>query len=258
MKNENYNIIILAAMPEEISSFIKHLNKVETLKYGDLTIYKGRYKNNHKVRITLAWSGWGKVSASRAVSRMIALASISAPIDLILFTGVAGGVDPELSQWDLVISKEVLQHDMDARPLFEKFVIPSLNKDRLVSDNALNSWAEKLFKKNKALGKFSEFGKIKCGLIATGDKFINDKNLLNDIKKDLDDLLAVEMEGAAVAQVAEQEGLPWLILRVISDSADESAKELFPKFIENYKKSSWILIETLVSNLDSAPIFSKS
>ena len=96
------------------------------------------------------------------------------------------------------------------------------------------------------------------GLIATGDKFINDKNLLNDIQKDLDDLLAVEMEGAAVAQVAEQEGLPWLILRVISDSADESAKELFPKFIENYNKSSWIIIETLVSNLDSAPIFAKS
>ena len=242
-------------MPEEISSFIRHLYKIDTFHYGDLIIYTGKYNSNPKVKITLAWSGWGKVSASRAVSRMIALASISEPVDLILFSGVAGGVDPDLSQWDLVISKEVLQHDMDARPLFKKFVIPSLNKDKLISNHALNNWAEKLFKEKKALGELSEFGKIKNGLIATGDKFINDKNLLNEIKKDLDDLLAVEMEGAAVAQVAEQEGLPWLILRVISDAADESAKELFPEFIENYNKSSWILIETVVSNLDSAPIF---
>ena len=80
-------------------------------------------------------------------------------------------------------------------------------------------------------------------------------NIWEQIKNDFNDLLAVEMEGAAVAQVAEQEKIPWLILRVISDTADESSQELFPKFIAEYNKLSWILIETLVENLDSAPIF---
>lgn len=255
MRSESRNIIILAAMPEEIRSFLKNLSTTNTFIFGDLEIHQGIYKNDKKIKVTLAWSGWGKVSSSRAVARMIALASISDPIDLIIFTGVAGGVDPCLSQWDLVVSKEVVQHDMDARPLFEKFVIPPLNKDKLICNKLLNSWAENLFKEKKNLGKLSRFGKIKSGLIATGDKFINNKNLMEQIKNHFDDLLAVEMEGAAVAQVAEQEKIPWLILRVISDTADESSKELFPKFITEYNKLSWILIEILVENLDSAPIF---
>ena len=76
------------------------------------------------VRLSLAWSGWGKVSAARAATRLLA----SDPsIDLLLFTGVAGAADPALRQWDVVLADAVVQHDMDARPLFPQFTLPAVN-----------------------------------------------------------------------------------------------------------------------------------
>ena len=82
----------------------------------------------------MAWSGWGKVSAARAITRILASKN---KIDLIIFTGVAGAANNNLSQWDIVIAEEVIQHDMDARPIFEKFVLPPLNKAKLKSENFL-------------------------------------------------------------------------------------------------------------------------
>ena len=90
-----------------------------------------------------------------------------------------------------------------------------------------------------------KFGKIEVGLIATGDKFISDKNLLENFLKELPGLCAVEMEGAAVAQVATQEKIPWLIIRVMSDEANNIAPQEFSVFLQDYKKYSWYLIRSL-------------
>ena len=223
MKSSNYNIIVLAAMPEEVGQFIKHLCQIKIFNFGDLNIYQGAYKDNPKIKLLVAWSGWGKVSASRAVSRIIGIIDIKDKIDLIIFTGLAGGADKSLSQWDIVLSNSVIQHDMDARPLFKEYVIPSLGIDKLRCDESLYLWAESSLIEGKKKGELKEFGDVKSGLIATGDKFINDKETLKRIKLKLPNLMAIEMEGAAVAQVATQENIPWIILRVISDAADESA-----------------------------------
>ena len=89
--------------------------------------------------------------------------------------------------------------------------------------------------------------------MATGDQFIGDAQVLSDLTTSLPGLMAVEMEGAAVAQVAEQEGVPWLVMRVISDGADAAAASSFSTFIKVYEQSAWTLVEALLKRLDSAP-----
>ena len=117
---------LLGAMPEEIGSDLSHLKDLSSSNHGDLTIHKGSLSES--VRLSLAWSGWGKVSAARAATRLLA----SDPsIDVLVFTGVAGAADPSLRQWDVVLADAVVQHDMDARPLFPRFTLPALNRDRL-------------------------------------------------------------------------------------------------------------------------------
>ena len=131
---KSINIGLLSAMPEEIVSTIENLDNLSLSEYGDLKIYYGKLRkkvpNYESVYITLAWSGWGKVSAARAVTRLLAGEN---KIDLIIFTGVAGAANKRLNQWDIVIANEVIQHDMDARPIFDKFVLPPLKKAKLKS-----------------------------------------------------------------------------------------------------------------------------
>ena len=251
---KSINIGILSAMPEEIGSTIENLDNITFTEYGDLKIYYGKLKrkfvNYESVNITLAWSGWGKVSASRAITRILAGTN---KIDLIIFTGVAGAANKSLKQWDIVIANEVIQHDMDARPIFEKFVLPPLNKAKLKSDEFFMNWIFTSLKKSFANGKLTKFGHIKKGLIATGDSFISDEDVINRLKDELPDLEAIEMEGGAVAQVAEQEGVPWIIVRVISDSADSDSGIDFDKFLKDYVSNSWKLIDCLLEDIPIMP-----
>ncbi len=237
-------------MPEEIGNTIDNLENVTSKEYGDLKIYQGRLKkkvtNYESVYITLAWSGWGKVSAARAITRI--LASVN-KIDLIIFTGVAGAANNNLSQWDIVIAEEVIQHDMDARPIFKKFVLPPLNKARLKSENFFKDWIFSSLTTSKENGNLIGFGQIKKGLIGTGDKFISDQSVIKSLRDEIPNLEAIEMEGGAVAQVAEQEGIPWAIVRVISDGADANSELDFDQFIKDYVLSSWKLLDCLLKDI---------
>ena len=146
----------------------------------------------------------------RAATRLLATSDPS--IDLLLFTGVAGAADPSLQQWDVVLADAVVQHDMDARPLFPRFTLPALNQDRLQPSPAWLGWAKSALLEAHEAGDLDGFARPSTGLIATGDRFIGDAKVLQALRDALPDLRAVEMEGAAVAQVAEQEGVPWLVL----------------------------------------------
>jgi len=247
---DSINIALLSAMPEEVGSAIENLENVTFKEYGDLKIYYGRLKkkvsNYESVYITLAWSGWGKVSAARAITRILACEN---KIDLILFTGVAGAANTSLNQWDIVIANEVIQHDMDARPIFEKFVLPPLKKAKLECNNFFKNWIFNTLTKSVNDGRLKGFGNIKKGLIATGDSFISDSNVIKRLKDELPNLEAIEMEGGAVAQVAEQEKIPWIIVRVISDNADSESEIDFSQFLKKYVLSSWKLIECLLQDI---------
>ena len=239
---------LLGAMPEEIGSDLSHLKDLSCSDHGDLRIHRGSWGDT--VRLSLAWSGWGKVSAARAATRLLA----SDPsIDLLVFTGVAGAADPALQQWDVVLADAVVQHDMDARPLFPRFTLPALNQDRLQPQPAWFDWAKTALLEAHSAGDLEGFARPSSGLIATGDRFIGDPAVLQALRDALPDLRAVEMEGAAVAQVAEQEGVPWLVLRVISDGADEAAAQSFEDFVKRNEQQAWRLIEALLKRCNATP-----
>tara|TARA_B100000482_G_scaffold91996_1_gene66214 strand:+ start:589 stop:1338 length:750 start_codon:yes stop_codon:yes gene_type:complete len=242
------HIGVLGAMPEEIGSDLSHLQQLRSEQHGDLTIHHGTWGEG--IRLSLAWSGWGKVSAARAATRLIS----SVPdIDLLLFTGVAGAADPALKQWDVVLADAVVQHDMDSRPLFPRFTLPALNRAQLNPESSWLTWASRALAQAAQAGELDEFGSPSTGLIATGDRFIGDSAVLDTLREALPGLKAVEMEGAAVAQVAEQEGMPWLVLRVISDGADASAAQSFGDFIQVYDRRAWCLLQALLSRAEQAP-----
>ena len=244
------HIGLLSAMPEEVGETLNYLKNAKKIIYGDLVIYKGEWildkSINAVIDISLAWSGWGKVSAARAATRLLNTAENKGKLDLILFTGVAGSGKKELNQWDIIIAKEVIQHDMDARPIFKKYQIPALGTDKIKSPQNITNWIYNILKSSKKAGHLDRFGSIKQGLIASGDKFISDKGYLKKLCTDIPGLDAVEMEGAAIAQVATQENIPWAIIRVISDNANEEACDDFSLFIEKYKNKSWEIVNCLL------------
>ena len=238
-------------MPEEVGVILDNLENVNSSIFGDLELFSGELVINpeKKFLITTAWSGWGKVSAARATTRLLSSKIDEIPIDLLIFTGVAGAVDKRLKQWDIVISESLIQHDMDARPLFDKYVIPALKNKKILSNKILtekifNSLNEKIRTNN-----FGIFGSIYKGLIATGDMFISDKNKINELSREIPEILAVEMEGAAFAQVSQQENVEWIVIRVISDGADEGAHDDFTQFLKNYKDKSFDLINLFLESL---------
>ncbi|WP_392351130.1 5'-methylthioadenosine/adenosylhomocysteine nucleosidase [Parasynechococcus sp.] len=250
------HIGLLSAMPEEIGSDLTHLEAVDQHSHGDFTLHRCRWhgpERSEPIQLSLAWSGWGKVCAARAATRLLASASADAPLDLLLFTGVAGAADPALKQWDVVLASGVIQHDMDASPLFPRFTLPPLNRDRLQPEASWLSWARQALEDAHRDGSLTGFGAPRPGLIGTGDQFISSATVLDQLRRDLPDLQAVEMEGAAVAQVAEQEGIPWLVLRVISDSADGEAADSFTDFVRRYDHNAWRLVEALLKRQGTAP-----
>ena len=169
------------------------------------------------------------------------------PIDLFIFTGVAGSIKSDLRQWDIVLPDKLCQYDMDARPIFEKFVIPPLTKKFIEPETEIHEWALNKLKYGLENGNLSKFRKILVGLVGTADKFISSEESRLQIVKDLPSICAVEMEGAAFAQVASQEEIPWLVLRVVSDTADNTAVQNFNDFLNDYSKYSWHLINQLIS-----------
>ena len=136
---------------------------------------------------------------------------------------------------------------MDATPIFNKYVIPALQK--YLEPKDLYNIIFKTLQNAKILKKVGLFKKILKGTIATGDQFISDKSSLKKLRKSIQEVMAVEMEGAAVAQVGEQENVPWIIIRIISDGADDNASENFQQFILSYKKYSWNLVTEILKSL---------
>ena len=137
--------------------------------------------------------------------------------------------------------------------IVKKIVLPPLKKAKLESDNFLKNWIFSSLFKSLKNGNLTEFGHIKTGLIATGDSFISDEGKIKRLNYELPNLEAIEMEGGAVAQVAEQEGVPWVILRVISDSADSNSKVDFDQFLKDYVLSSWKLLDCILQDIPKMP-----
>lgn len=192
----------------------------------------------HPVVMVLA--GIGKVAAASTTNLLIH----HFQVNQLILSGVAGAADPLLKVGDIVNADTLLQHDMDASPLFPRFEIPLTGKSHFFAQKDLHQAlqnATKQFiqtiKQHFSASQIKEFQlqdvKLHTGLIASGDQFIHDSAVLRQLKQALPDLLAVEMEGAAIAQVCDEHDLAFAILRTISDSADETAHVDFLSFVKN-------------------------
>jgi adenosylhomocysteine nucleosidase len=238
-KNMKETVIgIMGAMPEEINGIIELLANKEELKLGKRSYFVGKLNG---IKTVVVFSRWGKVAAATTVSTLILEFNVSE----IIFTGVAGAINPELNVGDIVIAKRLIQHDLNAKPLIEEFEIPLLNikyietqakqleiatkavKD-LIDGNNLFSVIEQA-----ELQRFNIVNpKLVIGDIASGDKFFANTKEKNELLNKLPATLCVEMEGAAVAQVCYEYEVPFTILRTISDTADEKSHIDFSAFIE--------------------------
>lgn len=182
----------------------------------------------------------GKVAAATTAATLIERFGVTH----ILFTGVAGSADPDVRVGDIVIGEQLVQHDIDASPLFPRFEIPLTGRSHFLSDNGLtgrltqaagdfiaHDFQEAIAAADRAVFRLHS-PNLHRGLIASGDEFINSRSRLLELRKALPALLAVEMEGAAVAQVCAEFGVPFAVIRTISDTADEDAPIDFMQFID--------------------------
>jgi adenosylhomocysteine nucleosidase len=162
----------------------------------------------------------------------------------VLFTGVAGGAGEHVRVGDLVVAEQLIQHDMDCRPLFPRFEVPLTRLDRFSTDQQLTNQlvhACSLFFSQDLDTALTHADRtlfrlhapqIHRGLIGSGDEFIHHTERLQQLRSLLPGLLAVEMEGGAVAQVCFEFGIPFAIVRTISDSADAQSAVDFMQFID--------------------------
>ncbi|MBC3882975.1 5'-methylthioadenosine/adenosylhomocysteine nucleosidase [Undibacterium sp. LX40W] len=213
---------LIFAMQEEQEGLDEYILNSRKSYYGQREFIEG---NLWGTPIVAVLSGIGKVAAAITSTQLIERFDVS---ELIL-TGVAGGADVQIQRGDVVIADQLLQHDMNASPLFPKFEIPMRNKSRFHAEANLYEVLE------KAAHDFTSSSKttrVHRGLIASGDQFINDATILAQLKLEIPDLLAVEMEGAAIAQVCHDFGIPFAVVRTISDSANDNALHDFKEFIE--------------------------
>ncbi len=224
---------ILGAMREEIEPILKLANADKFVQYGKNIYYFGKIADND---VVIAYSKIGKVFSSLTASVMIEKFGI----EKLLFSGVAGGLNPNLKIGDLIRASSLCQHDLDISTFGHPFGYVPEGSRFIYSDENLNKIADEVAKDLNV--------NLFTGIIATGDQFIADKNRKDWIKKHFD-ADAIEMEGGSVAVVCESLGIPFFVLRAISDSADEVAGFDFDSFLISSAKQSADFIVSMIERI---------
>jgi adenosylhomocysteine nucleosidase len=229
-------IAIVSAMHQELRALLALLHERRTVRLAGRDFHQGTI---HGRPVVLVLSGIGKVAA--ATTAVLLMHEFGARE--LVFTGVAGGLRRGVKVGDVVVAQRLLQHDMDASPLFPRFEIPLTGRSHFDADaalaEALAAAAQRCLERADALiggAHLRDFGvtdaRVHRGLIVSGDRFVASAAHGAELRALLPEALAVEMEGAAVAQVCADFGRPFAVLRTISDRADDSAHVDFTRFIE--------------------------
>jgi adenosylhomocysteine nucleosidase len=228
-------LAIVSAMHEEIALIVESLRGAKVRELGQRRFHLGTFQGVETVAV---FCRYGKVAAAATVAQLIA----AYPVSEIVFTGVAGGTQPGLAIGDVVVASGLLQHDMDASPIFPRYEIPLLGKALFSADaricarltRAAQQFLAEDLPSQVTPGEL-EFFRIKSpravrGLVASGDKFFSSAAEVHELRARLPQVCCVEMEGAAVAQVCDEYAVPFGVARTISDSADENSVHDFPRF----------------------------
>lgn len=226
---------IIGAMNEEIELFHQHMEQTrESVKAG-IRFYEGTM---HGKPVVLCKSGVGKVNAAVTTQ----LLADTFQVEAVLFTGVAGAVDPELNVGDIVVSTDCLQHDMDVTPLgFPRGTIPYAEVSCFVADAGLRALAAEVSAELSG-------GKVKQGRVLSGDQFIASRETVALLYRELGGA-CTEMEGAAVAQVCHMNDIPFVVIRSMSDKADGSAHVNFAEFTVTASENSYRIVEQMVRRI---------
>lgn len=229
-------IAILSSMDQEIREVEERLaDPVIHERHGQRFVTG----HLHGTNVVTAISGYGKVAASATT----ACALYEFDAKAVIFGGVAGGIRPDVDIGDVVVADRLIQHDFDVSPLFEPYVIPSLGTAEIPADpgltEQLTTAAERYLRTRAAKeiidvpdGLFqADKMKLHRGLVASGDRFVSNLAEAGSLQGRMPEVLAVEMEGAAVAQVCAERRIPFAVFRLISDRSDRDADVDFIAFI---------------------------
>lgn len=212
---------VIGAMEEEIVGLLKGLQNIEQIEPGtmDFPLYKGLLGGKP---VLVARCGIGKVNAALCTQYLID----KFPIQAIINSGVAGAINPDVRIGDLVVSTSALYHDFDAKFFgYPKGAIPRMAISEFSADGNLVKLA--LQESRAVMGH----ERVHSGLIVSGDQFVAGSTGKQSIVKDFPEAMCVEMEGAAIAHAAYQNQVPFVILRTMSDQADDTAPEDFDAYL---------------------------
>ena len=228
---------IISALHEEQAGLVEAMRGPTTLIHGKREYFLGQL---WEIDAVCVLSRIGKVAAAMTATTLVEKFGVTH----ILFTGVAGAGDKTIHVGDIVVAESLVQHDMDASPLFPRFEVPLTGQSRFQPDqllsqrvsSAAHAFLESDFLDTIAQVERQEFGlvqpRVHRGLIASGDQFVNDRLRIEALNSALPGLVEVEMEGAAVAQVCQELGVPFAVIRAISDNANENAAHDFMRFVK--------------------------
>lgn len=220
---------LIAAMNEELAALLPAIEGARVEARGGREFWLGRLAGHEVVAVR---SGIGKVAA--AVTATLLLDRFRA--DRVLFLGVAGGIGAAVQVGDVVVADALLQHDMDASPLFPRHEVPLTGLSRFpvdagFSDAVARGAGAALAEHGETAALLGHGARVHRGLIVSGDRFVATVGESRALRALLPDALAVEMEGAAVAQVCHAYGTPLAVVRSISDRADDAAHVDFGRFL---------------------------
>jgi len=226
---------LICAMDEEIRLLAQDIVSEETTVIAGREFFSGSLYGQSTV---LVKSRIGKVAAASTATTLIDRFGV----DCVIFCGTAGGVDESLNVGDVVIADRLVQHDFFTGE--DWFRIPPLNVSYFPADKALSEGLHRAVDAyireglradipEKYLHEFGmEHPKAAVGTIASGDQFICEEEKHRQLARDIENLQCVEMEGAAVAQVCYEFGIPFAVVRVISDSANSDSNVDFLRFVQ--------------------------
>lgn len=222
---------IIAAMPEEHVHLTQNLDRAQEVQVLGNTYYTGTVG---KTEVVLVQSGIGKVMSAMSV----AVLADHFQVDAVINTGSAGALAEGIAVGDVVIADKLAYHDVDVTAF--GYAYGQMAQQPLYFESDKNFVA----KIQESLSQLNQ--KWHLGLIATGDSFIAGDDKIASIKSHFPDVLAVEMEGAAIAQAAQALGLPFLVIRAMSDNANHEASISFDEFIiEAGRRSAQVLLAFL-------------
>ncbi len=231
---------IVSAMHEELAAVLDLMPDERRVVVAGREFWQG-HLHGHEVIAVLARIG--KVAAATTA----AVLAERFQVGRVVFTGVAGGLGAGVEVGDVVVAGEFLQHDMDASPIFPRHEVPLYGRSRFAAD------AELAAALCEAARVALPRARVHRGLVISGDRFVSTTPEARALQAELPDALAVEMEGAAFAQVCHDFGLPFAAVRTISDRADDAAQGDFLQFVRTVASpSSAAIVEALLRGLPTA------